>query len=97
MNSMDMMQNCNILYHPESIVELQIISILLLLLYQSISNGKYPLDFKANTEQSSIILALFITHILQYLYWTFRRFDISHNGEIDKFGSRRARRETQLG
>jgi hypothetical protein len=97
MNSMDMMQNCNILYHPESIVEMQIICLLTIVYYQYLLVGQFPIEFNANSEQSVIIIALFVIHILQLFYWTFRRFDISHNGEIDKFGSRRARRETQLG
>jgi hypothetical protein len=38
-----------------------------------------------------------VVHAIQFIYWNFRRYDISHNGELDKYGNRRARKEQVLG
>ena len=103
---LDMLQNTNFVYHPESLIEMQIVC--LVLIYMS-NNGllaqgnDYPApgeiwqDISKDKSSSNFIMfTLFIEHVLSYLIAYFRFYDIEKNGRMDINGVKRATNESKL-
>lgn len=97
-NALDMMQNSSIIYHTESILEMQmccLIAMILLTVYWADKLG-YNKD-KDNLSQSMMLMYVLIAeHILSYLFGLFRNYDIDKNGKKNKRGIESAPRESAL-
>lgn len=92
--SLDMMQNQSIIYHPESILQTQILCLISTWIVHTIFTPK-----KKNEKPdhfTHIFIILLIEHICSYLAGVFRNYDIGKNGRIDINGVLRAPRESLL-
>jgi hypothetical protein len=69
--------------------------VVLLAAYQSLKIDTSGINYKE--KQGRIFILLLVVHGIQFIYWNFRRYDISRNGELDKYGNRRARKEQVFG
>ena len=92
------MQNTNIVYHPESVIEMQIMCLGIIFLYV---NRIYILD-PDSIERSSysanfIMFALMAEHIFSCCCAFYRSYDIDKNGKIDINGVKRAPNELLIG
>lgn len=99
-----MMQNTSIIYHPESLTEMQLIS---LIIFWSLSNYiieseppemRKKIDDSGELPQISFLMwCLLFEHICGYLIEFFRHYDIEKNGQMDSYGVPRAKTESLLG
>jgi len=90
-NSLDLMQNSSIIYHSESIIEMQILCLIFSVVAQS-----NLVDYEAFEESKYIIGALLFEHLFSYAFHIFRLHDIKHNCKVDVNGVKRAPRESFL-
>jgi len=82
-----MMSSTSIIYHSESILEMQILCIGLV----------YLTSTHNTTSTYSVILAiLFIEHLFSYFVRYFRSWEIKHYGKVDVNGVTRAQKEAVL-
>ena len=101
-NVLDMMQNSSIIYHPESLFEMQIMCIALLWAFQSyilehLPVGKKQVEEQGHLAQAQIIfLALTIEHCCSLVISIFRQWDIATNGKLDINGVPRAKTESTI-
>lgn len=86
-NSLDQMQNTSFVYHPESLIEMQLMVLLSIFVFTNKDNLE-GYDFKKPVNQ--IMIGLFIEHIFSYGCAIFRSYDIYKNGKIDINGVKRA-------
>ena len=101
-NENDMMQNTSIIYHPESVSEMQFMCLIVAQLM--LSSGTIPELYepyaddinKVSTSLQSIFIVLFVEHVATYFIELFRRYDIEHNGVLDINGIPRAKTESLL-
>jgi len=89
------MQNTNFVYHPESLIEMQIICLVSVFVFEN-RNKDFP-DIKINESSNSIMLMLFVEHIFSYICAFYRSYDIDKNGQIDINGVKRATTELFIG
>ena len=83
-NSLDIMQNTGIIYHIESVLEMQFMCLI----------GLWYLEDKPVTSDDKIILvALILEHIFAYLSGFFRKWEIEKYGQMDLNGIYRAPKE----
>lgn len=96
-NALDMMQNSSIIYHTESILEMQmccLISMILLTFY-----WQDKLGYKNQEGMGTSMMLMYVLmaeHILSYLFGIFRNYDIDKNGKKNKRGIESAPRESAL-
>lgn len=103
-NANDMMQNTSILYHPESVAEMQaiILGIVWSRLYNSIPDhfaGDADMNedlIQLQATLQTIFIGLMIEHVASYFIELFRRYDIEKNGVLDINGVPRAKAESLL-
>ena len=88
------MQNTNFVYHPESLIEMQIICLLSIFAYENRNNFS---DIDINDSSNTIMLTLLIEHIFSYICAFYRSYDIEKNGKIDINGVKRASKELFIG
>lgn len=99
-----MMQNTSILYHPESVAEMQ--AIILAIVWSQLPQD-IPAHFATNPEVyeelknlqmtlEAIFAGLMIEHVSSYFIELFRRYDIEKNGVLDINGVPRAKFESLL-
>jgi hypothetical protein len=95
-----MMQNTNFVYHPESLIEMQLICVFLVyVLNNGIFYSYSPSSWKAYEHSDSsnfIMFTLLCEHIFSYLIAFFRHYDINKNGRMDINGVKRASNESKL-
>jgi len=98
-NGMDMMQNSTISYHPESIMEIQLMGLIcfsyLLPLPGTASiiedaEKKVPISW-------GIVYALIAQHTLSYFISFFRKWEIKYHGKTDLNGIIRGKVESLMG
>jgi hypothetical protein len=93
-NALDMMQNSSIIYHTESILEMQtclIVAMILLTEYWKDTKG-YRND--VNRPTSMLLMYVLIgEHVISYMFGIFREYDIKNNGQKNKRGIESAPRE----
>lgn len=102
-NSSDMMMNTSILYHPESIAEMQFI-ITCLVGHFCIANYTTPDHLSQYSEQIEriwnscliIFICQLITHLGDFFIELFRTWEIDQRGKLDMNGVPRAKWETNL-
>ena len=101
-NALDMMQNSSIVYHPESLFEMQIMAIILLWTFQNfileaLPTGKKDLEDSGFMLQANIIFwALIVEHSCSLVISIFRQWDIQENGKLDINGVPRAKTESKI-
>ena len=89
-----MMQNQSIIYHPESILQTQILCLIVTWMVHSIFT-----PVRKNTDNfhyKDLFVVLLIEHICSYLAGIYRKYDIGKNGMIDINGVLRAQNESLL-
>jgi hypothetical protein len=92
-----MMQNSSIIYHTESILEMQIcllIAMIILTNYWSDKKG-----YAKNPGMSTSMLLMYVLigeHFFSYMFGIFREYDLKHNGQKNKHGIESAPRESFL-
>lgn len=95
LNSLDLMQNTNFVYHPESLIEMQIICLLLVFVYEN--RNKNLKELNIDDSSNVIMLTLLVEHIFSYICAFYRSYDIEKNGKIDINGVKRASTELFIG
>lgn len=96
-NALDMMQNSSIIYHTESILEMQmccLIALIILTNYWDVKKG-----YATNPRKGTSMLLMYILigeHVFSYLFGLYREYDIKHNGQKNKHGIESAKVETRL-
>lgn len=81
-----MMQNSSFVYHPESLIEMQVICLVILYYYSNREHideidGIHSKELvKDNQSPNFIMAALMIEHIFSYFCAFFRAYDIKKNG-----------------
>lgn len=96
-NALDMMQNSSIIYHTESILEMQLCVLVSMIWLTELWNDE--MGFANLPEKSTSMLFIYILiaeHTLSMMFGWFRDYDIKHNGEKDRYGIENAPREKQL-
>lgn len=76
-NSLDIMQNTNFVYHPESLIEMQIMCLCAIQFYVNRNNLD---DIKLSDSSNLIMLCLLIEHVFSGICAIFRSYDIDKNG-----------------
>ena len=94
MNALDLMQNTSIIYHSESVLEMQFMCLVLIGLMpkpdaKDIAEGKHD-------SSLNILWFLVFEHIFSYCSGLFRTWEVSKYGQMDVNGILRARREDML-
>ena len=99
-----MMQNSSIIYHPESLNEMQIICLVIFWMLNAYIIDNEPANMKKHLDESGempqvnfLLYALLVEHIGGYLLEIFRQYDIEKNGQLDAYGVPRAKTESLLG
>ena len=96
-NQLDMMQNTSIVYHTESLLEMQFLCLLMSTILQKwFSNVDFEDSENILMQDTIILVALGIEHVLSYSAAIFRKWDIERNGQIDLNGIYRAPNESIL-
>ena len=97
------MQNTSFVYHPECLIEMQMMCLLIVFYYsnrQVLSNQDitWTKVFGDDSHsQNYILLGIMVEHVLSYLVAYFRKYDIEKNGKIDINGVKRATTESFIG
>jgi hypothetical protein len=104
---MDMFQNSSIIYHTESILEMQILCLISIIFINNMWN-----DFRKYGKLSKVDGALFglaidemsykfmyillAEHLMAYLFDIYRKYELKKHGKANKFGIEQAPCETCL-
>lgn len=107
-NSMDMFCNSSIVYHTESILEMQVLMLCFTYYFNSVwsdtrnygVSSKKEIDPTLNLTKEGftkfIMLILFCEHILSYIFGIFRDWEQSKYGKPNKYGITSAKWEFRL-
>ena len=107
-NSLDLMQNSSIIYHTESILEMQIACLILCYILNTTwaPNFEYNVQedesdkiFKAasvNSVTRYMMYAFLIEHLMSYTFGIFRNYELNLRGEPNENGIESAPIETVL-
>ena len=75
-NTADLMQNTSLIYHSESVLEMQFLCLVTLFFLAGNDIGM----------SGVIMIALIIEHIFAYMSGIFRKWEIEHFGKLDVNG-----------
>ena len=89
MDSQDLMQNTSILYHTESIIELQILGTIAVMIVSKMHGQELQ-------ESTFIYTCLLIEHTISYFATIFRQWEIEHHGKLDIHGIMRGPKEAVI-
>lgn len=92
-----MMGNSSIVYHIESILEMQFLCLITIFYLRKFEGGSVQGDGFQNQEDLIILCSLVFEHVFSYGCSIFRTYDIKRNGQMDVNGIYRAKTETFLG
>lgn len=96
-NALDMMQNSSIIYHTESILEMQVCCLVAMILTTVYWSDKLNYADNESLGQSMMLMyVLMAEHVLSYLFGLFREYDIKNNGQKNKYGIESAQSESLL-
>jgi hypothetical protein len=96
-NALDMMQNSSIIYHTESILEMQMCCLIAMIMLTEYWSDVRNYGQDPNKPKSFLLIYMLIgEHFFSYLFGIFREYDLRHNGEKNKHGIESAPRETKL-
>ena len=95
-NSLDMMQTTGIVYHMESILELQFMCLIafVFLFKREVNIEHY--DEEIHSKSDTIMIVLIFEHIFAYCSHLFRVWEIDNYGQTDINGVSRAKKESAL-
>ena len=103
LNSTDLMENSKIIYHVESILEMQFLVLIISTYVQYQTNIEHnkqasnsSIAIETDTEVAIIMWTLIVEHIGSYIFSFIRIRDIAKNGKPDKNGVYRAPFEQSL-
>jgi len=93
-NSLDMMQNSSIVYHTESILEMQVMCLVSLYFVNEWWKAKKGYGNLATDDTAYIILlVLLVEHIFSYFFGIFRNREIDQHGKPNSYGIEYAPKE----
>lgn len=97
-NSQDLMQSAVIIYHSESLLEMQLMCLLTFMFYfPPINYGpNYYVNEESARKSNYIMYVMIGEHIFAYFSGIFRDWEIKHYGKLDINGVARAQKETFL-
>lgn len=96
-NALDMMQNSSIIYHTESILEMQICCLIAMILLTEYWSETKQYGMQEGKAISNLLMFVLIgEHLFSYLFGIFREYDLQHNGEKNKHGIESAPREKRM-
>ena len=105
-NSLDMMQNSSIIYHTESILEMQVMVLILVkvlsaFFYEKLNYGTLSQDSNflgiKNADFSNILMiVLLVEHVMSYTFGIYRDYELKHKGTPNKYGITTAPCESRL-
>jgi len=96
-NALDMMQNSSIIYHTESILEMQMCCLIGMIILTDFWSDKKGYGENPNKSTSMILMYVLIgEHIFSYMVGIFREYDLRDNGTKNKRGIQSAPREKNL-
>ena len=96
-NAYDMMQNQTIIYHMESLLEMQIFCTLTCLAIESVclkQRDHLKIHDNGASSHHSLVMTLLVEHIVSYFLNIVRMKDLSKNGKPDANGVYRAPKES---
>jgi hypothetical protein len=86
-NSLDMMQNSSIVYHTESILEMQMLCLITMVVLNQFWLEKKAYMTVGNGDTATLlIILLLVEHVMSYCFGIFRDYEIEKNGKPNKFG-----------
>lgn len=92
-NGNDLMQNTSVIYHIESVLEMQMIGLACATFFAQ----HIHLQSDGNAQHTSTILySLAVEHIFAYACDYFRKWEIKYYGQLDMHGVYRGKRESYL-
>ena len=91
------MLNSSIVYHIESLLEMQFLCLIVVFYLRRFEAGPSEDHEEHAQEDLNILISLVFEHIFSYTCSIFRTYDIERNGQMDVNGIYRAKRETFLG
>mmetsp|Transcript_39558 Transcript_39558/g.60445 ORF Transcript_39558/g.60445 Transcript_39558/m.60445 type:complete len:423 (-) Transcript_39558:1026-2294(-) len=109
-NSLDMMQNSSIIYHTESILEMQIACLITVVILTrnwatnqgyGLSNQDFVepvinLGMTVKSQSNFICVVLLLEHVMSYLFGIFRNYELKKVGQPNKYGIDSAPIESKL-
>ena len=105
-NSLDMMQNSSIIYHTESILEMQVMVLILVkvlsyffyekLGYGKLSQGSNFMGMKNDDYSNLMMIILLVEHVMSYSFGMYRDYELKHKGTPNKYGITTAPCESKL-
>ena len=75
-----MMQNTSIVYHTESLLEMQFLCLITIIYLQRSSAVEFEDSERILYSDTMILIALVVEHIFSYSAAIFRNWDIERNG-----------------
>lgn len=81
-----MMQNTSIIYHIESVLEMQLFCLLMIYFQPKNAQDNHP----PNQTSKEILYILILEHVFAYCSYYFRQWEIENYGELDINGVFRA-------
>lgn len=97
-NSLDMMQNSSIIYHTESILEMQMCTLISMIFLTDVWSERHK-GHAENPNKDTAMMLMYVLvgeHIFSYCSGIFRKHDLKHNGMKNKQGIESASRERNL-
>jgi hypothetical protein len=91
------MQSAIIIYHSESILEMQFMCLICFtFVFEQKMPPEYHMNKEAHAKSNLILFSLVVEHIFAYFSGLFRVWEIKHYGKLDINGVARAQKETFL-
>jgi len=105
-NALDIMQNSSIIYHMESVLEMQMACLVMCFVYSRIwakghKYGEQPVEggiFTSGSKETSemIMIVLLVEHIIAYLFNVYRTWELKRYGTPTTLGIETAPCESRL-
>jgi len=86
-NVLDLMQNTSIIYHLESVIEMQFLCLL---------SAMYTMNEDSAGATRFIVISLLAHHVFAYISSLYRKWEIEHHGKPDINGIMRGKVESML-
>lgn len=91
------MQNSSIIYHIESVLEMQFMCLLIFIFIIEFDQSEIvKTDTDKIAESNEIMVALILEHVFSYIAGIFRQWEINRYGKVDINGVFRAKKESFL-
>jgi hypothetical protein len=94
-NSLDMMQNTSIVTHPESILEMQMTTLVMCQALHYLWGDSFGHDV-ADSGSNNFMLVLMAEHIISYILGIVKDWDLKKHGEPNQYGILEAKFEQSI-